>query len=311
MPVQAITVQRIKARTEASGAKLWAHPTWKGIGSGPLMGFDFAHAPFYPRQGTPVQGDLLVDIARKSNGVFQIPTAQANTPRFVGGGIEWSGLASTAQGTVGVETGSGAALDIATGGNQYFLLCLYVRLPDTTAWPLVNGSITPWIDFSTPGISSTYQNSPSLIAIGPWPNASNRRVAFIRQTTAAGAAVTSYVLLPTYPAGEFAQIAYYRTASGATVHVRTASTGILGGTDVVGAENALDLTNVVAKIGPRSAFSNLATSSIKTLYAGMRQYTIFIENLRLTGRDPAAVLDADWNFMQQRIAAGDINPAAA
>lgn len=308
---KSVIAQRIKDRALASGAKLWAHPIWRGLDTGPLVSLHLPDAHFFARHATPLNGDVVIDIAKQGNASFVIPTTTVNAPPFKGGGIEWSGLASTAQGAVGIDVPAGAAAAIDAAANQYFLVMFAVKLPSTTAWPLAAGNLAPWVDFSLAGAGNSYQNNPSLIAIGPWPNATNRRIAFIRQTASPNVAVTSYLTFTTYPAGEFAVVAFWRNAAGSAGICKTLSGVPQSQSIPLGVENSADLSAVVGKIGPRSAFSNLGNAAIKTLYAGTRQYDMHVENLSVTGRDPQTVIDEYWTFLQAQIAAGAIDPAAA
>jgi hypothetical protein len=122
----------------------------------------------------------------------------------------------------------------------------------------------------------------------------------LRRQTAAG--VVRSLALAAAEGGVLAQIAVYRTASVFALRYKSATQTMLVVDPVgTGSDNTQDFSANQIALGRPNAFRN--TTGFNTRFIGFRAYRTFIENLSRSGRDPMAVLDADWTRMQTRIAA--------
>lgn len=96
--------------------------------------------------------------------------------------------------------------------------------------------------------------------------------------------------------GKVAQVSFWRNASGQVLQVTT-SAGTAQGTAAVGVNNTGDFSLKQPRWGRTASFStvNPAVAANKSkLYRG------FIEDLSVSGRDPATVLAADWTSVSSR-----------
>ena len=101
--------------------------------------------------------------------------------------------------------------------------------------------------------------------------------------------------------GLLAQIAYWRTATATVLQVRT-SAGTVSATAAQGALNAADCSATTPRWGIPGSFVDFSQASQRTA-RNFRLYRGGIENLALSGRDPAVVTNAGWLATQARIAA--------
>lgn len=254
--------------------------------------FDLAYNYSYAG-GAPANGAPIVNInGSGSNGsvVLQAGQAIANS----GGGFDFSGITNR---TNALTMPAAAAADIwaAGAGLQYFLFCMYVKLPTNADWN-TDGSMAPFMQFASP--LGSYQSEADLLVIAQ--AAVTKTLSFRRQRLAATADVIGIQPVAA-DYGSFAQLAFWRNGTNQGARLKTANGTVLG-TAATGAANTQDFSGKSGSIGVTSAFlgstSNVngaaLTSAGQLNAVKWRLYRGWLENLQTSGRDPAAVLDADY-----------------
>ncbi|MFZ3005848.1 MAG: hypothetical protein WA047_06705 [Phenylobacterium sp.] len=223
---------------------------------------------------------------------------------FSGGG------GSGAAGTVVVD-GSGAVtgVTVTSGGSgyssdptvtivpgpQYFMACLYVKLPLLADWP-TSTNIATLLQFDE------YLSFPDLLTLD-MKNTSSKIES--RRQTAAGTAAFREVIPQSGDYGGLAQIIYWRNASGVGLRLKTANGAVLA-TTTPGSPNTQDFSAKTGKAGIGPKWWN--NSLVQDVNAKKwRLYRVFIENLRRSGRDPVAVADADYARFAARVARGEFS----
>lgn len=268
-------------------------PTYKrdavlsGDNGGILSLFDMAYAYSYAG-GVPANGAQVANINESGNN-GSIVLAPGQTIGFAGNGFDFSGLTKASSYFKGAPAAPASIWGDGTGP-QYFMVCAYVKLPTSADWN-PNAGLHPMLTFTDEAV--TYQTSAELLLIA---QGAGTKVISVRRQKDANA-VDSFALQPT-PAdyGSFAQIAFWRNAAGQAARLRTAN-GTLLATAAVGLNNTQNFSAKFAKFGPAGGFAGVqegALSASQQAADKWRLYRTFIENLAISGRDPAKVLDDDW-----------------
>jgi len=241
-----------------------------------------------PAAGAPSNGALVRDVAELANGSVALP---AGSIGFAGGGLDMTNVQINSNTPAGIVIPASVAADIATayGGKvQRFLVATYVKLPLLADW--TSGT------FSFLG-DKTFNAGPSLIAI----NEAAAGALNLRRQNGAGTADNISITPAAADYGSVAQVAAYRTDTGIGFRLRSAAGTVLQ-TAAVGADNNQAFGTNVINLGYSTAFPGGLGGAVMTVGAlkGLRVYRAFIENLARSGRDPVAVLDADWARQQAR-----------
>lgn len=229
--------------------------------------------------GAPTAGKAVRDIAEISAaGAVAQPTALLTS---AGGGIDFS---STDTRDFGVRIPATVSADL--WADQEYIICSYYKMPAIGNYPTVtSGLASPF--FTATSALESYANSPEIV-ISAWDRSTSGWLSFRRQT-----ALNAYslaVLVPTTHAGQVVQMAVYRTASGWAVRIKSPA----GTSTAAGAGNAKNTLDFSAKQINFGIFGIFGPNTELASRTGRRLYRGWVENLHRSGRDPVAVLDADY-----------------
>lgn len=233
--------------------------------------------------GAPANGVKVGDVAEHADGSFVLSSGQAVA--YNGNGFDLSTLTGitgyTSQAHVlapgGVWSGIAAA--------QQFIVCAYLRLPAEVDWN-TESSILTFFASSLSGNGYGAVADPLTIGF----RAAAKSISFRRQT-AVGAQI-ELTCVPDGHYGKLAQVAFWRNAAGTGARIKSAG----GLTQAVGVAGALNVADIAA-CQPRFGNSIPFNSANLTGHRAGRKYRLFrgfVENLAVSGRDPVAVLDADY-----------------
>lgn len=243
--------------------------------------FDLAY-PFCYVGGNPINGSVINDIAEKSSGSVAIAAGQ--TLANVGNGFDFSTLPLTTNATKINMVQSGTDVWATIQAAQEFIVCFYIKMP-TLANFSVDANIFSIFSSSTSDVG--YVDSPDPVTIA---QAAGPAMSFRRQT--AIGTIDGMSVSPALHHGNITQVAFFRTASGVTARLRsdggTTETSIASGSD-----NTATFSSISAKFGLSTPF-NSPTSVAGHVSGRPVLYRGFIENLALSGRDPATVLEDDY-----------------
>jgi hypothetical protein len=120
-----------------------------------------------------------------------------------------------------------------------------------------------------------------------------------RRQTAGATQTTTQITLADDAFGKIAQIAYWRNAAGVGLRCKTTATSQTV-TGAAGVNNTTDFSAKQPRFGVCESFNDLSGQSAHRDASNYRLYRGWIEDLTLSGRDPATVLDADWERVQAR-----------
>lgn len=254
-------------------------PLLSGDKGGVRFVFDAGFSFSYPG-GPPSNGSIVRDVAEVADGEFVLASGQS--VGFKGNGFDFSTLTATGPTDADNYVNGGVGSWNGIFPKQEFLVCVYMRLPTEADWQAA--SIIPFFASSDIG----YVSEPDPI-LGCFT--ALKRFEFRRQTGLnAHSPVTVTPNADHY--GQVCQVAFWRNATGIGARVRGASSTKLT-TAAAGALNTADFSTCRPKFGSPPPFTSGATSGAVTT-RNFRLYRGFLENLNLSGRDPVAVLDADY-----------------
>ncbi|MCA9334185.1 hypothetical protein KC963_04005 [Candidatus Saccharibacteria bacterium] len=267
-----------QACTDTSLAILQRDQLLFGANGGVLSLFDIANSYCYD-QTTAVANAKAVNNINESgnNGSLVIPSGQTVT--IGGNGVVFDAVTAS---NVYVKGNAAAASNLwgAGAGSQYFLYCMYVRLPTLANWNS-SGVLEAMMQFAAD--TASYQTVADLLLIAEVTGGS---LSFRRQKAAAS--TDNLTITPVSgDYGTVVQLAFWRNASGQTARLKSAN-GTISATAAVGTANTQDFSACTEKAGHAGTFTGSA-NAVK-----WRFYRSFIENLVTSGRDPATVLDADY-----------------
>ena len=176
--------------------------------------------------------------------------------------------------------------------DSFFLVCGYFKLPVQSDWNTIS-ALAPFFA-CTDGASGYTTPEADLLTIAQQIAGGNPRLLARRQTNG-GTGVDDMVVDPSAAAfGKFAQISYWRNATGRRLRLRTSATDQFSIAGAVGVNNSGDFSQKRARWGVPESFNNLASAEAHRAASNTRLYRGFIEDLSTSERDPVAVLDADW-----------------
>jgi len=267
-----------QACTDTSLATLQRDQLLFGANGGVLSLFDIANSYCYD-QTTAVANAKAVNNINESgnNGSLVIPSGQTVT--IGGNGVVFDAVTAS---NVYVKGNAAAASNLwgAGAGSQYFLYCMYVRLPTLANWNS-SGILEAMMQFAAD--TASYQTVADLLLIA---EVSGGLLSFRRQKAAAS--TDNLTITPVSgDYGTVVQLAFWRNASGQTARLKSAN-GTISATAAVSTANTQDFSACTQKMGHVGTFVGSA-NAVK-----WRFYRSFIENLVTSGRDPATVLDADY-----------------
>lgn len=267
-----------QACTDTSLAVLQRDQLLYGASGGVLSLYDIANSYCYDSTTAVTNAKAVNNINESgNNGSLVIPSGQTLT--IGGNGVVFDAVTAA---NVYVEGNAAAASNIwgAGAGSQYFLYCMYVRLPLLADWNSL-GTLEAMMQFAAS--SGSYQTVADLLLIA---QASGGVLSFRRQK-AAGSTDNLTITPASADYGSFVQLAFWRNASGQAARLKSAN-GTISATTTVGTANTQDFSACTEKAGHVGTLVGSA-NSVKRRY-----YRSFIENLVTSGRDPTTVLDADY-----------------
>lgn len=279
----AVVLKSALASTAPGLTVLRRDPILNGDQGGVKFLFDLSFRWCHPGD-TPVDGDVIRDISGTGDGDFDLVSGQSVS--FSGGGFDFTSLTAEPA----VVRGPAGCLSSIHGGNQYFMVVGWEKLPSLSDW---NTSASLATSFCTttgnPGYTApeadmltvAQVNTPSFAARRQTDGGST--VAALTQTSLANFR------------GQVCQWGFWRNAAGIGFRVKSA----LGTASLTGAVGSANSGNFAAKQpqwGVPESFNNLAGSAAHQNAANRRLYRGWVEDLEISERDPLTVLDADWTF---------------
>ena len=229
--------------------------------------------------GNPANNAAIKDISEIAD--HSVVLAGADVVAGLGGGFDFTNALTA---NTMLRFAANAAAAIWADANQYFLFCMYIKLPLLADWNVAGGS-RPMATFANgfpatnPDLMTVSQSRIPATTGAPY-------LTFDRQYATNTVETLSLAVNASDPGG-FAQIALWRNASGTTARLKTPN-GIV--TSASSAHNVASTVNFSALQG------GIGTKGAATVngYQKFRLYRAFIESLTTSGRDPATVLDADY-----------------
>ncbi|ALP62831.1 hypothetical protein [Paraburkholderia caribensis] len=258
---------------------LYRDPLLSGANNGVKLLVDLASTYSWPKQAAPVNTDAVLNLDESGNNASVVIGANG-APTYAGRGFDFGAVTGIGE---YIQGDGGFAAALAADTNQYFMIMLYLRMPAQVDWPTTGGLAV--LTFSQS--SSRYSTVPEIVELTPFGQSSGTRYLIARRQTAVGSADQFNLLADATDYGAFAQIAFWRNAAGCGFRLKTASRTVKT-TGVVGANNTASLTGLKARFGVPSITSLTGTNN------NFRIYRLALEDLSISGRDPEAVLDADW-----------------
>ncbi|MBP0438397.1 hypothetical protein [Tianweitania sediminis] len=261
--------------------------------------FDLARPLCYGGASPVVNGAPVKNLAEAftdasgaiPNGQFIVTAGQ--TLPFADGGVDFSGI--TANG-VYLEGPSAAAAAI-WANSQYYLGCLYVVLPSSADWETSSG-IRAFISWTTN--VNGYALAPDVFNFGQLTTGGQKMLFMYRQK-ALNSVDGKQIAVPATEFSQFAQIATWRNATEQRSRIRTANGMTWSTSTSPGTDNTVDFSTTKPLVG----IHGIGSSTVSTTNAKKwKLHRGFVEALGLSGRDPVAVLDADWERTKAKYDAG-------
>jgi hypothetical protein len=240
-----------------------------GDGGGVRFAFDLAFGYSWPPLAAGTSGDVVLDTADVGNGSL-VRTGTGTT--YAGGGFDYNALTG---GDDYVQAPSGCLSGI-NGGNEYFLVSAWMKLPAQADWR--TGAGLSAIFHTAAG---AYTAGPDMVTIG---ESLNNQITARRQTDGGSTIDTIFITADAAIWGQVCQIGYWRNAAGTGLRVRSALGQKLV-TGAVGTANSGNFGATQPKWGSTPAFSNFTKG---------RLFRGHVEDLQVSGRNPTTVLDADF-----------------
>ncbi len=242
-----------------------------------------------------LNGQVIADLAAGDDGAMAV--AAGNVVGSVAdlGGADFSAI-TTGTGGTNVRGSVGCLADIRTGA-QHFLLVGYFTLPSLADW---NTAAALAAFFQT--ADADYTAGADLATVAQYTTGGVPRLEVRRQTNG-GSGIVQTVLFPDAAAyGKLAQLAFWRNAAGVGLRLRTSASD-QAVTGAVGAANSGDFSATRPQWGLTNGFWTMAGVPAHVNAANFAVHRGWIENLEVSGRPPATVLDEDWARISARVAA--------
>ena len=256
------------------------------------FGFCYPGGPYTgrPAAGQPGDGSLIADIAEIGNGSFVKSLGQ--TVDYAGGGFDFSTLTLAVTSLVIDPSNHVLAPAVWAGiqAEQKFMVAKYIKMPTSGDW---NSSNTIFPFFASSSALTAYAEAadPVVLNMSATSGIQARRQTAVGEHVALSASQTAHYGLVT-------QVAFWRTATETGLRLKS-SAGTTLVTGAAGSLNAADCSACLPRFGIVKPFTNFTIPEHRTA-RNFRMYRGWIENLALSGRSPAAVLDADWDRVSAR-----------
>lgn len=252
---------------------------------GVLHLIDLANGGYsWPSMADPTNGAVIKDLTEKAADASYVITG-TGSEAFAGNGFDYSGVVNPGR---TIDLPASVAASIWGGGTlaQYFSQLLYVRLPTLAQFP-TSAQYTRPLPFSTfVTAAQGFTAEADLLSLAMVNNGSLRA---IRPTNGIAAFDTIDIVPVAADYGSVVQLLFWRNAGGQGFRLKSAN-GVVLATRAVGTDNPTDVSAKKCHIGVGTAVWSNATTQGKP----WRFYRNAFENLRVSGRDPVAVADADW-----------------
>jgi hypothetical protein len=246
--------------------------------------FDMASVYGYPAQAAPANGQLVVNLdASGNNGSVREQTGDSIL--YTGRGLNFDGVTMIGN---ALEGPAAAAASVWAAPNQYFIACGYFKLPTSGNWNTAGAlfDIYKWAN-------TTYLAGPDLVLFAQQAGGD---ISVRRQTAAATADVID-ITPNALDYGAFVQLAFWRSAAGQFVRLKSAN-GVVSGSAAVGSNNTQNFSALIPQLGVPRGFKGSGDGATMAAAgqnaAKMRVYRCWLENSVTSGRDPTTVLDADY-----------------
>lgn len=236
--------------------------------------------PFSYPGGAPTNGALVKDVAEIADGSFVLFPGQV--VGFNGNGFDFSTLTPSEPLDADNYVNGGANSWNGIFEHQEYLVCIYIRLPSAADWQVP--SIMPFFASSNIGYGS--EADPVTICFS-----NLKRFEARRQT---GINSQEPITLEPNPDhyGKVCQVAFWRNANGIGFRIK-GEQSVAKRTAAAGVMNTANFSACRPKFGSPPPYTTGTTTGSQSTRK-FRLYRGFLENLKLSSRDPEAVLDADW-----------------
>lgn len=293
---------------DVTRSKRWRDAVLKGVpNEGVRFLFDLAFPWSYP--GGPMAGRaaaaapgsaaVVQDMSEHAHGAVSLGASGGGAViNYAGGGFDFTASGAASGGLDrGVAAPASVLADLFTpygGASQRYLFMLYLKLPAAADWQVTTAGL---LTFAS---DKPYTTDPSLLNIGFGLGAGSEGQIQSRRQTALNVQNQSAVRAEAGDFGTVCQLGIWRNAAGQGLRLRSLTSGLAAklATQAAGADNALDFSADTFAFGRTAAFS----ANAGNLMNGFRIYRAMVENLARSGRDPVAVLDADFARVQARAA---------
>lgn len=256
----------------------------EGANDGVPWLFDMASLFSYPAQSAPADGQLVRNLDESGND-GSVVVQSGDVVGYTGRGINYDGTTKIGNYIAGPAA---AAASVWAAANQYFIACVYLKLPTAGNWNTA-GALHEVFKFA----ELHYLSGPELVMFAQQSGGDIS----VRRQTGAGTATTLDLTPAAGDYGAFVQLAFWRTAAGQFARLKSAN-GTITNTTSAGSNNTQDFSALVPQIGPARGLKgadNGTTMAVAHQNASKyRVYRGFVENLVTSGRDPSTVLDADY-----------------
>ena len=260
--------------------------------------WSYPGGPVEARQpaGAPADGAALYDMVERANGAARI--AQPGAITFAGRGFDFSAVTTRSN---FIEIPGSVATDLwnpVNGKSQLYLMMLYLRMPTLANWAEVNqffnsAPLLSWCAKTNVNWGSADVDLVSLTAFNNGMYAKRMTAGYVASPTTNAVYVDIAATLAQCQVhqGRFTQVGIYRTESAYGLRFRSsAGTTLLE----IGASGTASTTSFAGAIGRLGISNIMGWPATITNAHDFRIYRAAIENLARSGRDPKAVLDADY-----------------
>lgn len=277
-----------RACTDTSLPILKRDSLLEGDNGGVLSLYDFASRYSYPAQAAPTNGLTVNNMTETGSGSIILQSGDA--PTYAGRGIDFTGVTKAGNYLNGLAS---TCASIWGSANQYFMVMLYIKLPTLANWN-ADAALHEIFKCSPAGSAGKYTSGPEMLMIAQ--EATSSRLTFRRQT--ALGTFSGPTLVPNaLDYGTVVQLAYWRDATGGYARLKSANGVILAST-ALATNNTQDFSALTPKFGVTAGFGSAAVGgTLNAAHQNAAKYRIYrmaIENLVISGRSAATVLDADY-----------------
>lgn len=264
------------AFSDTSLPELAADDVLVGSNNGVKFLFDFARSDCWT--GTPTDAATITDIASVGNAEWEIESGA--TQSITGNGLDLTSNGSSYTSCIYLPASLSSSLYGGGTSDQYWMVCLYVKLPTSGNW------------WSSATIGSLMKFAATDYTAGAehfMLNVSNAPALQLRRGISSGTietiSMTGANLTPHQ--GQVTQILAYRTSGGTFLRLKS-SGGTTSGTLAAAANNNQNFSALRGQIGSGLGTWTLYGAGAPRIYRG------WIEDLDVSGRTATTVADADY-----------------